>query len=206
MDLLHRQQRILIIILSLLSLAGLTVVIWIGLRNGDVLSENSTVTVTGSVPHIISIQTLPGARIPPVGNNQISESIELRAPGSTTVLYTITATTDNNGNVTLPAIDPGLIPPGQYDVAVKGSSHLRRVFTNQVFDGPMVRQYTLTTPVLLVGDTNTPADNYVNSLDISYLAAQLYTNDSRADLTQDSIVNSLDLSALLNNLYVQGDD
>ena len=69
-----------------------------------------------------------------------------------------------------------------------------------------MRTYTLLIPQLPAGDTNPTADNYVNSLDISYITLKLYGTDTRADLNNDGFVNSLDYTALLQNLSSYGDN
>lgn len=208
MSLLTRTHKFILWFLILVSVFSLAVLLYIDYRKGEVLSttDSKTVTVTGDIPHIIAIQIKPESRIPPAGNDELPLEIEIRPPGSLIPVTTISVTATSSGDASLGTISSVLLPPGTYDIAIKGLSHLRKVFPNQNFDGPVVRTYTLTLPQLPAGDANPTADNYVNSLDISYLTLKLYGNDLRADLTHDGTVNSLDYAALLRNLSASGDN
>jgi hypothetical protein len=117
----------------------------------------------------------------------------------------MTVSSDGAGVAALGNVSATELPPALYDIAIKGQSHLNKVFEDQNFDGPAVRSYILTANLLKAGDAHPSADNYVNGLDISYITVNLFTADSRADLTHDGIVNSLDYAALLKNLYAYGD-
>lgn len=208
MSLLTRVHKLILWTLILLSTLALGLLLYIDYQRGDVLSvtDSKTVTVTGDIPHIIAIKIKPESRIPPAGNDELPLEIEIRPPGSLIPVTTLAVTANSVGDASLGTISSVTLPPGNYDVAIKGLSHLRKVFPNQDFDGPVIRTYTLTLPQLPAGDANPTADNYVNSLDVSYLTLMLYENDIRADLTHDGIVNSLDYAALLRNLSTAGDN
>ena len=208
MTLLTGSHKLILWITLTLATLGMCVTFGYEYSRGEVQSLTSTgdVTVTGNVPHIITIQVQPESRIPPTANNEVPLTVEIRAQNSVIPLTTIHTTTDANGFASLGTISSTLIPPGVYDVAIKGLSHLRKVYSAQSFDGPVVRSYTLVLPQLPAGDANPAADNYVNGLDISYLTLHIYSNDLRADLTHDGIINSLDYAALLRNIYSYGDN
>ncbi len=204
MQILNRVQKLVIVVTILLSLLTLGVLLWLAYKKGEVLSE--TVTITSEVPHFVQLSIKPEARIPPVGNDTVPVIIEIRAPGSLLPLVTFTATADSSGDIDLGSISTTSLPEGNYDIAVKALSHLRKVYTNQSFSGPALRNISLISPELPAGDVNPTADNLVNSLDIAYLTLQVYGSDQRADLTNDGIVNSLDYAALLKNLNKYGEN
>ncbi|WKZ23929.1 MAG: hypothetical protein QY312_04175 [Candidatus Dojkabacteria bacterium] len=207
MTALTRLQKILLLFIVLVSLLGLAIIVYFDEIKGQVLSltDSAIVTVTGDVPHILTVQIKPESRIPPIGNDDLPLQVEIRQPGETLPVVTITATADSLGSAALGTISAVTVPPGTYDVAIKGRSHLRKVFENQNLDGPVIRNYALLLPQLPAGDAHPTADNYVNGMDISYLHMTVYSADARADLTNDGIVNSLDYSALLRNLHSYGD-
>ncbi len=208
MQLLGKIQKLIIWITISISFLGLSFLTYYEYTKGEVqsLTDSRNVTVTGDVPHIITINVKPESRIPPTGNDTLPLTVEIRPPGSLTAIASVSTTANSTGDATLGTISSITVPPGIYDVAIKGLSHLRKVYQNQNFDGPVVRSYTLTLPQLPAGDANPAADNYVNSLDISYLTLHIFDNDLRADLTHDGIVNSLDYAALLRNLSSYGDN
>lgn len=208
MEVLRFEHRAIIASISLVSIVGLILQIYIGLIKGEVLgiTQSGSVIVTTDVPHYITLAIKPESRIPPTGNDSLLLSVEIRPPSSLIPVYTTSVTANNNGVADLGSVSANTIPPGMYDIAIKGLSHLRKVYPNQTFDGSASKNFSLLVPQLPAGDANPTADNYVNSLDISYLALNLYTSDLRADLNRDTLVNSLDFTALLRNLYVNGDN
>lgn len=208
MELLRRRHKVIIWIIVLLTFLGITLLTLYEYSKGEVLSltDSATVTITGDAPHIITINVKPEGRIPPLGNDALSMVVEIRPPGSLIPIATVNTTANATGDASLGTISSSSLPPGVYDVAIKGQSHLRKVYPNENFDGPVVRNYTLTLPQLPAGDANPTSDNYVNSLDISYLNLNIYGNDVQADLTRDGIINSLDYAALLRNLSSYGDN
>ncbi|MCC7304372.1 hypothetical protein IT418_03105 [bacterium] len=208
MELLGRSHKLVIWFTVLLTLLSIILLAFYEYTHGDVLSltDQGTVTVTGDVPHIISINIKPESRIPPTGNDQLSLVVEIRSPGSVIPITSINTIANATGDASLGTIPASALPPGIYDVAIKGLSHLRKVYPNENFDGPVIKNYTLSLPQLPAGDANPTEDNYVNSLDISYITLHVYGNDIRADLTRDGIINSLDYAALLRNLSSYGDN
>lgn len=208
MALLTPTHKIIISILIILTLLGICLVTFFEYSQGEVqsLTDSKVVTVTGDIPHILTIQLKPESRIPPSGNDEIPVVVEIRNPSSLIPILTSNITANASGNADLGTISSITLPPGIYDVAIKGLSHLRKVYPNQNFEGPVIRTYTLLIPQLPAGDANPTADNYVNGMDISYLTLNLYGADLRADLTHDGIVNSLDYTALLRNINSYGDN
>lgn len=164
----------------------------------------SEVTVTASIPYCPKAYIIPENRIPPTGNDSLEIHVDIRPENSSTPIWDTTVTTDNGGMAEICPIPPELITSTHYDVLVKGLSHLRRIFPHQYFHGAGFT-LDLRKPVLFAGDSHPTADNYVNSMDISYEINKLYTNDLRADLNRDTIVNSLEFPTLISHLYQYGD-
>jgi len=207
MKLLTKTHKIIVLTFVVISILAVLSLLWkYSPDSPEVLSETDFVTITAEVPHVITIKIKPESRIPPINNDSLPIVVEVRQEGTTIPIATYSIIAANTGDAFLGTISINDIPLGTYDIAIKGLSHLRKVFTHQSFEGPSIRTYTLTIPELAAGDTNPTEDNYVNSLDISYMSMHLYESDQRADLTNDGIINSLDYSALLKNLYSHGDD
>ena len=178
--------------------------------NGSILGstvEPKTVTVTATIDYCLHIITTPEKRIPPTGNNSVEQIIWIRPENSSVPIYTTTVTSDNNGNATVCPVSASLITNQYYDIFIKGISHLRRLFPHQNFRGSGAGiTFDLRSLVLFAGDSHPSADNYVNSLDVSYEISHLYTNDLRADLNRDTTVNSLEFPTLISHLYAYGDN
>ena len=128
--------------------------------------------------------------------------VELRLPGTTTVVERHTVMATATGSLTL-----ALGRTGTFDVAIKGSHWLRRVVRNVTVTaaGASLGAVSLTN-----GDVN--GDNRVNNTDASLLQKALNTRkgdpgfDPRADLNGDGRVNNTDNSILVGNLNKRGDN
>jgi hypothetical protein len=206
-EILRSKERAIILVLIFTALSLLVAIIVHQAITGQVLGliDSKIVSITGDAPHIVSVQIQPESRIPPSSNNELPLQVEIRQPNSLAPIVTITVSSDNAGVAALGDVSSTVLPPALYDIAIKGQSHLNKVFEDQDFNGPVVRSYILTANQLKAGDAHPSADNYVNGLDISYITINLFTTDTRADLTHDGMVNSLDYAALLKNLYAYGD-
>lgn len=172
----------------------------------DISSQAPDVTISASVDYCPYVIITPQNRIPPTNNNSLEINVGIRDVGSALDLWTTTVTTDNTGTASLCPIGASTLPNTNYDVAIKGLSHLRRLFSNLNLHNGNTYVLDLRSPVLFAGDSHPTADNYVNSLDVSYEILNLYTSDLRADLNRDSIVNSLEFPTLISNLYSYGDN
>ncbi len=173
-------------------------------NNEKVLGEN--IEVSATLPYYIKVITDPEKRIPPTNNDSLEINFELRERTTTNVLHTEVVTSDNQGKAELTPVSSNSIPHDNYDISIKGLSHLRKNFTNKEVGPENTIILDLTHDPLLAGDSHPTADNYINGMDISYEVINLYTNDLRGDLNRDTTINSLDLSILINNLYKVGDD
>ena len=169
-------------------------------------AENpSNLTVTAKVNFTCTIKVHPEKRVPIVNHWMNRNIVEIRPVGSTTPLVTQVVEMDADGVGQLNSIDVSSLPPGNYDIAIKGYSHLREVFENYTFVKNTL-YFDLTTDgiKLLAGDTSVVEDNYINSLDMSNAVRNIYSGDLKNDLNRDGVVNSLDTSNIVTNIYKSG--
>jgi hypothetical protein len=170
------------------------------------ITKATDVSVTGKVNYEPVIKVYPERRIPATNNWGNLTVVEIRYPGTTTPIFTQVVQTDSAGVALMQPIDSSMVPPGNYDIAIKGYSHLREVFSDYPFYSHVLNiDLTASGKVLLAGDTVN--DNYINSIDLSYMIRNLYSGtDIKSDLNRDGVVNSLDVSNIATNLYLKGDD
>lgn len=162
------------------------------------------VLITAQVNAQINLKVYPEKRIPPTGNWQNQNLVEIRNVGSTNPLISQIVNMDANGDGTLNSVDSNLVGSGNYDFAIKGYSHLRKIYTATLGPNQISLNFTGPGNELLAGDTSVIEDNFINSLDLSTISINLYTSDLKNDLNRDGVVNSLDLSNLSYNLYLAG--
>ncbi len=134
-----------------------------------------------------------------------------------------TLRTSEDGTYLTP-IDLSAITPGNYDVYVKTSQHLRKKLSNIAFtSGETTLNFTQSnnsstygTGRIIGGDVNpspTPGvfgDNTVNANDISIVIGSLNVNDAtgnayRGNINQDTTVNANDISIVVQHLNETGD-
>jgi len=97
---------------------------------------------------------------------------------------------------------------GNYNIAIKGLSHLCRNFPGvYAFESDtQVVDLSLSNVLLLAGETSNVFDDKINSLDASTQIRYFYrTDDEKNDLNRDTKVNSLDFSNTVYNFYDLGD-
>ena len=128
--------------------------------------------------------------------------IELRAPGTTTVVQSAWVWLDASGNFTMPTSISGT-----YDVAAKASHWLRRRLSNVTLTGT---SFTGGTNFSLInGDVN--GDNTINLADFTIISADWRSTPGsphwnvNADLNGDGIINLGDLLVLTKNWRKSGD-
>jgi hypothetical protein len=166
--------------------------------------KTGDVKVEGQVDYTVTIRAKPEKRIPQVGHWVNQSTVEIRNPGFTSPITTQVVQHDDDGYATF-GVDSSLVPPGNYDIAVKGYSHLNKVFPNKSF-GPNTLSFDLSSPELLAGDTSVVEDNYINSMDFAFAINNLYTSNIKSDLNRDGVVNSLDIGNIVKNIYQTGDE
>jgi len=171
----------------------------------EVLGTEDSLVVSAVLPYYISVKIKPEERIPSINNDKLEINIKINIAGSPNSTIDETLTTDSSGFTDLTAVDPSTFTAGNYDIYIKGSSHLTTKFPNEPIGPVAISDHDLTFNVLRAGDSHPVADDYINSLDISYIINQFGTNNLQADLNRDGIVNETDLNILLKNLYKTGD-
>ncbi|MFW5719918.1 MAG: hypothetical protein ACOCXT_02735 [Candidatus Dojkabacteria bacterium] len=171
-------------------------------------TQSDQVVVRGKVNFDPSIKVYPEKRVPVTNNWANKNVIHIREAGTTQPLITQVVETASTGEGQMQEVDVSILPPGTYEVLVKGVSHLQKNFNQHEFIAHKLwLDLTLEGEVLLAGDTSVVEDNYVNSLDLSNTIRFLYRSDSiRNDLNRDGTVNSLDISNEITNLYLTGDE
>lgn len=138
-----------------------------------------------------------------INNWSTIAEIVIRDSATSNIVLSDTVTTNNFGEGTLTLSPTENVPAGNYNIFIKGYSHLTKEYPN-IYLSKIVENIDFT-PYgdLLAGDTYT--DDQVNSLDVSTLLSQLNSNNYKNDLNQDALVNSLDISIQVYNMGKVGD-
>lgn len=177
-------------------------------RNSAATSSASCIP-DGSV--VLNVYARPEKRTP-FGNPSyvLPSTLEIRNTGSVSVITSTKFILESNGwGQAVFSSSSFPVLPGEYDVAIKGISHLRKISQKVNIKGDgndKVLYYTSINPFyLLAGDVQIAKDNYVNGLDLSAMDRTVYSNDIDADLNWDSSVNGLDFSIAVENIYKLGD-
>ncbi|MDA0734880.1 MAG: dockerin type I domain-containing protein [Chloroflexi bacterium] len=119
--------------------------------------------------------------------------------------------TDASGAFRIGDVPSSLLPPGAYDLRVKGSRSLTRVLRNITVptSGGSQQVVSIVMPQLRPGDIN--GDNVVDSADVQNLrngfgqsAGETDFNDT-ADFNQDNIIDVADFSRLSRNFGARGE-
>jgi hypothetical protein len=127
-------------------------------------------------------------------------TLELRNPGTTTVVESHNFSAINNGAFTIATTQRGT-----FDVAIKGAHFLRGVIPNVNITNAGVSGLSLS---LFNGDVN--GDNTVANIDLNQLRASFGSNSSSgnwnpmADLNGDGSVGSVDINILRSNFGRNG--
>lgn len=128
-------------------------------------------------------------------------TVQLRQPGTTRVLQTVSGRLTSGGLLTFSTLVPGTV-----DVSVKGPTFLRKNTSNVVLSGSSL---TLGAVTLLNGDVD--GDNKVALPDSTLVRRALGSRsgdanwDARADLNGDGVVNSSDQALVDANYRKNGD-
>jgi cysteine-rich repeat protein len=151
------------------------------------------------------IKARPEKRVNPQNNWGLSSQIRFYSQSKKQVIYTATVQINNVGwgEITIPDL-----PDGNYDISIKGRSHLTKIIRNTQITGTATFTLDFTfgeTFYLLAGDVHESKDDFVNALDITATVHALYTADLDADLNRDDMVNALDIAITVNNLYKNGE-
>jgi len=161
----------------------------------------------------LDILIQPEARA--IGNWPTLISLEIYSM-SNNLLGQVDATTDNFGFVSINLCDqapPIYLTQGDYNLLVKGHSHLTKKFEQITGFTKVLTVLDLTTEgELFAGDINTPQDDEVNALDATHIIRTLNTIDginpeynNQYDLDLNGIIDINDLNILINHFYQIGE-
>jgi len=145
----------------------------------------------GFISGTVTLQNLLAAAV-----NGQNVTVELRTPGTTTVVNTLTVTIDSAGHYFL---DPQ-VNTGTYDLAFKGSHWLRAIVPSVALGGTT---NAIATASLINGDVN--GDNTINLTDFSQLSSSYGASTggaaflAGADLDGSGTVDLSDFSILSTN-------
>lgn len=158
----------------------------------------SEINIGGSVNYKVRLKVYPEKRIP-IFNNW-SNSYNLIVEENDVSVFSTNFTTNLEGEILDLTLDGQAINNlEQYDLYLKGKSHLSKIYPDLQFSGNTFTLDLTSYGNLIAGDTNSPPDDLIDSNDISTTANLLDTSTDRSDLNNDGIVNSLDLSVILIN-------
>ncbi|MCE9557789.1 MAG: hypothetical protein K8R88_02445 [Armatimonadetes bacterium] len=128
------------------------------------------------------------------GNRPVT--VELRNVGSTTPLQTFTPTL-SGGSYSIPVS----IAPGNYDVAVRGASWLRKVSSSVSFSG-----FIATAPAVTLTNGDVDGNNVVDLSDYTTLVVAFNGGPGPADLNGDGTVDLTDYTILVVSFNAIGDN
>lgn len=196
--------------LALLALAIMVLLLVVGIR---ITKANTSYTIVSIVvsPNTDPLDTLNVSALPEkrVGSNNLSTKLRTRVYDTTGTSLLLTDIANSSSAGLRSSIDFSSLSPDNYDVFVKGESHLTRKLNDFALYSLLgtINISPNSSRYLLAGDVNGVefGDDIVNSIDLSIVINDLDAFDLRSDLNRDNIVNALDLSALLNNLDVSGE-
>ena len=133
-------------------------------------------------------------------------TVSFRKPGTTTEVYGATTGLTLNANHAFGSFTLPAVPPGTYDVAIKGWKWLRVSIPNVAVYAPL----TLPAVLLPAGDAN--GDNSVDATDFGIFVSA-YNSDSsvpgsgydgNADFNMDGLVDPTDFSLFVGNFNTVG--
>lgn len=170
--------------------------------------SSGSVDVTANVyACVLRLTVYPEKRIPTTNNWQTNLDIQIHSLAGS-YLGTVLGSSNNLGVSVINTCDQSVsLAHDNYDLYVKGLSHLRMRFPNHELFRLMQTDVNLTTlgQLLFAGETSNVYDNYINTLDISTQITTYQTTDNKNDLNQDGVVNVLDISNTITNYLLSGD-
>lgn len=174
-------------------------------------SVNATGTLTTLSPGFINrlfIVAKPEKRVPKTGGNYAANASLLFYDAVTKVLAHSMAISINDAGTS--TIQDTAIPTGNFEVVLKGESHLAKRIVGVSIENGYDTTLDFTEVgvfYLLAGDVQGTGlkDNFVDILDISAEDIKFNSHDLIFDLNRDGIVDVLDMSAVLVNYNKNGD-
>jgi len=170
--------------------------------NQEILGVDTQISAEVPITEL-TFKVYPEKRIPTINNWDTYVDITLQNCNNATQYNFSHIPTNQYGIGTIPV---SIFVAGDYRFFIKGHSHLRRIFNcYPIYTTVTNIDLTLENKELIAGEISPTKDNYINSLDISVIINNLFTNDYTSDLNQDGHVNSLDFSNQIFNLFITGE-
>jgi hypothetical protein len=166
---------------------------------GNISARSESVSTTTPI-FSLSVQrkivlVLEGA---PVNRRNVSGTIEFLDPSNSLKVFQASFTTDISGQYVIDV--PARLPPVvTFRPVISG--YLSKLLPN--VDLRIASILDANFPILPAGDFNT--DQFINSLDFSYMNDKWDLTDTLSDINRDSVVNSLDFAYLSNNWLLTGE-
>ncbi len=152
---------------------------------------------------IISVHAIPEERSP--NRFALDSVLRFYYQNESSPTYTLPIQLDERGKGEIEK----QLDSGEYDVALKGESHLTKFVREKEFllgEDVHLNYVPQGKDKLLAGDVDRHQDDFINAMDISATVNAFYKKDiPYADLNKDGIVNSYDLRIELNNIYKRGE-
>lgn len=170
------------------------------------LTDSEDIVIIGQVPGCeLEFNIKPEKRIPAINHWMNQYELTLYKSSTNNFYYQFNLVTDQFGHSTIDLCSESLdFEATDYDVIVKGFSHVSRKYNNQTLFADHLTVLPFDTINLqLAGDLND--DNFVNTSDLSIIEGDIYNNTIKNDLNRDGVVNSLDISNLIFNLGEVGE-
>lgn len=171
------------------------------------LEDEESIDVVGQVPGcVFEFNVRPEKRIPQTNHWQNQYLITFYKSATDLFYYQFNVATDQFGIAQVDLCNENLdFETGNYDVVIKGLSHLSRRYDEQLlfYDHYMPLDYSVVN-LQLSGDLN--EDNRVSLLDLEIIKNDIYGTTIKNDLNRDGVVNSLDISNLIFNLDLEGEE
>jgi len=170
-------------------------------------TQEPTVTISAYIKaQGVKFKVYPEKRHTVTGNWSTVANITMEnCQDNTQIDFNNIITNDNGeGQFTLP--ESPVVAGGTWRFYVKGLSHLIKKFNCYPIDRviTIINLYAEDRK-LKAGEISPVFDNLINSLDLSFISRNLYTNNNISDLNFEGTVNALDLSNLIYNYYQAGD-
>lgn len=181
-------------------------------KSPQILGENTTVTANVYACRL-DILVQPEQRT--IGNWPTYLNVKIHSEDGNSLIGNFDTNTDNFGFASVNLCDlatPIYLTAGTYIFEIKGYSHLTKLFLEVTGFTKVLNIIDFTIQgELIAGDTNTPQDDEINSLDSTHLIrtiGEVNGNPNyniKYDLNLDGVINNLDIEILIDNFYKQGE-
>ncbi|MCS7317421.1 MAG: hypothetical protein NZZ41_03750 [Candidatus Dojkabacteria bacterium] len=156
----------------------------------------------------LTLVVKPEKRLPVNNNWSNTNQIQIEDINTNNIVASFSMNMNNLGIGTINLCANNIfLNEGNYNFYITGFSHLRKKFSNIYSFNiqNITHDLTGTNNFLLAGEISNTFDNKINSLDVSKLIDNMYTNDVKSDLNRDGSVNFLDINIIVTNFLKHGE-